>query len=866
MKKITPMMQQYMEIKKEHTDAILFFRLGDFYEMFWEDASVASRILNLTLTARSEVPMCGIPYHASKNYIKRLLDHGKKIAICEQTQLAEKGKGIAKREVVQIISPGTIIEEDYLDADKNNYIASIALSKSDVSCSYTDISTGEFIVTTVNYDETFGALRTFLERIQPVELLIQESLYFENNIFQRIIDATGAMITRYQDWEYDPAKTYIELSEHFGTISLKSFGIEHMKDPVLLSTGILFNYIKNNSKTSLSHIKTIQKTSESQYLLIDDSSQKNLEILTNLHDATDTYTLFSTLKHTKTATGTRLLRKWLAAPLSSHAAINARLSYTEAFYHDPFQLNEVRKILSETRDLERLITRLSLQKSIPNDLLLIKQTILAAFSLISLNIYQNKAENLRGKISFDSLKSLIDEIEVGIKPDCFGPFEEGSVIKDAYSEKLDSLRLLKDNSKNILNNYLLELKNSTGIQNIKIKYNKIIGYYLEISKGQLKNIPDFFIRKQTLVNGERFTTEKLIELEQRILRARDDAEYVERELYENIQKKVKAEIPSLILLSASISEIDCYQSFAYIAVKNGYCKPQLVETDRLCIDQGRHPVVEQNLPPGDFVPNNYDADDSGYFYLITGPNMAGKSTYLRQTALIVLMAHIGSFVPAASAEIGIVDRIFCRVGATDNLARGESTFLVEMSETAYILRNATKQSLIIMDEVGRGTSTKDGIALAFAVMKKLIEMGTKTLFATHYHELTEIHDKNIKKVYLDVIESNGEIIFLKKVKNGIVTSSYGLHAAKLAGIPKDVLTLAINYQQKSIKKIIDDNPDQYSLFLQDLQSLENTMLLEEKTVNSEIIDMLNEIIIDNTTPLEALQLLCKIKEILKENK
>jgi DNA mismatch repair protein MutS len=849
----TPMMQQYKSIKQDQQDAILFFRLGDFYEMFFDDAKEASQILNLVLTARNGTPMCGIPYHASKVYIKRLIDAGRKVAICEQTEAPQKGKGLVNREVTEIVTAGTVIDDDFLDASRHNYIFSIASHDGSSSCSFADLSTGDFTITDISPDPDFDGLRSLIQKIQPAELLIQESLYYEDRRFRMVMDQCDAMITKYPDWFFSIDDSHTMLTAHFKTSSLKQFGISS-NDPALLSAGVLFSYFTQNSRAQLGQIQQISRYDASQYVQIDESAQKNLELLRNLHDGSEKHTLFSVLRHTRCAAGTRLLRDWIVHPLADLQQIMTRQHEVQRFYQDQRLLDDTRDHLSRVLDLQRLTTRVIMHRSIPWDLLAISQTIESVQGLL------NKHPGLYDTHFFQVDQSLLQEalglsssIIDAIEPECKGAFEEGRVIRDGFDSELDRLRLIKHDGQHMLQDYLDEIKKETGITSIRLKSNKIIGHFFEVTKSQAHLVPDTFLRKQTLVQGERYTTERLIEMERSIFEARGRSEELERALYEQVIEQVRQARALLLRLSDTVAVMDCYQSFAYCAIKRGYIRPEVVEEDVLTIEQGRHPVVESIMDHGVFVPNSLhmhsERDRSA---LITGPNMSGKSTYLRQTALIVLLAHIGSFVPADAASIGRTDKIFCRVGASDNLVRGESTFLVEMNETAYILRSATSRSLVIMDEVGRGTSTRDGLSIAFAVLSKLLVMRPKTLFATHYHELTKIEHEQLQKLYLDIADEQGSIIFLNRVRAGVVSSSYGLHAAELAGIPSDVLNAARAYQQQHAA---DDSQPQ--LFY--VSEAEKPAVEED-----EIITMLRRKQIDHMTPLEALLLLKELQDRLHE--
>ncbi|MCF7944489.1 MAG: DNA mismatch repair protein MutS [Spirochaetia bacterium] len=872
-KKITPMMKQYNQIKSKYKDEILFFRLGDFYEMFEEDAEKASTILNVALTSRNGIPMCGIPYHAAKTYIKKLLDADIKIAICEQMEIPEKG--IAEREVVQVISPGTVVDEDLLQETQNNYIFSLGVFAETISCAWIDISTGEFTISSLVYDESLTYVKKMLFELDPSEIIIQESFYYDNKHVKNVIKGYKSMVTPYPDWFFSISESFEYLTKLMRTRTLEPFGIKKT-DTALFAAGVLVRYIQDNAKFSLKNIHTLKRYQSLDYIQMDESTQKNLEILSSIQNNRKD-TLFYVLNHTKSSAGARLLKKWLVQPHKSRKETEKRLKIVDYLYHNQEKLTDVRNLLHHVRDLERLITRVMVHNAAPKDLFFIKESI-----RYSLSVYRTMCSDASNDETGDTvlisikqeiteeetdlLRGIADTIEESIYYKPVQEKKEHLLIKPGYNKDLDDLRTFSYDADTIMDEYLSELKETYHIHNLKIKFNKIIGYFIEASKSQIEKIPSDFIRKQTLVNSERYTTEKLIQIESKIEQARKKFIDKEREIFENILEAVSAKNTSILKLSENISRIDCYQSFAYAAIKNGYILPKFSNNSTLYINNGRHPVVEQNLSPGDFVPNSLEIpEDHKRFALITGPNMAGKSTFLRQNALIVLMAYIGSFVPADEAVIGKLDKIFCRVGASDNLAKGESTFLVEMNETAYILNNATEHSLIIMDEVGRGTSTTDGVSLASAVLYYLLELRSKTLFSTHYHELTEINDPMLQKLFLDVYEHEGEIQFLNKVKSGSIQSSYGIHVAKLAGLPSRVIHRAEktlkklenfnnsksnkNFEQAQMELIFDGDLDQQN---------------QENEYYSSIIQELKDLNLNETSPVQALVFLDRVKKKMNQ--
>lgn len=785
------MMQQYRSLKERHRDAVLFFRLGDFYEMFESDAAEVSSILGLTLTKRNGMPMCGIPYHASGTYIPRLLKAGKKVAICEQVSRPGEGKGIVQREIVEVITPGTVVDEDYLDRERNNYLAALGRSEEGCSFSYIDLSTGEFAATFLEKEHLHERLNKELSRIQPSEILIQESLFEEQPAFSSMVsERPRLLVNRYPDWSFDIAESHRKLRELFHVSNLKGFGIDD-DEPALLSCGVLLDYLKDTAHGNTRHISGITLYREDDFLGLDESTQRNLEITGNMRDGSSVFTLFSVLNKTRTAAGARMLRKRLLHPLRSLEAIEARLDRVESLYRKQMLLSSLRKVLSKVLDIERLSARIALDKAHPKDLVATGRALEAALSVHEeCSTWELSAPWLLPESDLGETGELKRELDGALKDDPSVLLTEGNIIRDGYNSDLDRLRKLKKDSKQILDEYLEEEKQNSGIGNLKIRYNKIIGHYLEVTKSNLALVPDHFIRRQSLVGGERFTTARLGELEQELNSASERIAQLEKELFLQVRELCKQQIPLLKRVGAYVAEIDFFQSLAYAATVHGYIRPAVSPDKGISIVEGRHPVVEAGLRAGDFIPNSLELGKKGSFALITGPNMAGKSTYLRQNALIVLMAQTGSFVPALEAKIGITDRIFCRVGASDNLARGESTFLVEMNETSFILRTATEKSLVIMDEVGRGTGTSDGLSIAWAVSEELIDRNIQTLFATHFHELSGLDRKHIIKLQLSVKEEGQEIIFLKQVRPGSAEGSYGIHVAGLAGVPDRVIQRA----------------------------------------------------------------------------
>ena len=844
----TPLMKQYKEMKSQYSDMVLFFRLGDFYEMFDEDAKEVSALLNLTLTHRGDSPMCGIPYHAAKNYIKRLLDCGKKIAICEQMELSENSRALARREVVRIVTPATVVDEDFLDDKSFNYIICFF----QYALAFCDVSTGDFHIRALDQKNKVQAVRSVLQQLSPREILVCEDEYFLDFDFKAAIDSYPAMVTKLAPWYFSQKGCYKILCEQAKVKSLAAYGLKD-NDKLVCPAGALIRYITETSKSSVSHLTDYKVDNEDSFVSMDESSRKNLELFSNLYDGSSRYTLFDTINRTRTSGGSRLLKNWLAFPLRELNQIRFRQDWVRFFVETPSELARVREALCGAMDLSRLYTRVLLKRAVPHDLVGIKQTIGSFFNLVSDNTekYFSLLEKSLDQDALSACAALMQRIDKAINEQCLGQFQEGQVILPGYNDLLDQRRALRDHSDEILKTYLDKVKAESGITILKLGYNRVFGYYLEVPKGQTSRVPDYFYRKQTLVNGERFTTDELMQYEKDILQANAQAETLERQLYDEILADVLQIDAYLIAIGHFLNTVDVFQALATLAVDSSYVCPEMTQDDVLEIRDGRHPVVEKQLPPGGFVANGLDM--SVRFALITGPNMAGKSTYLRQNALIILLAHAGSFVPASSARIGIVDKIFCRVGATDNLARGESTFLVEMQEAAFILRNCTRQSFVIVDEVGRGTSTQDGMSIAYAMMKSLIEKGAKTLFATHYHELTMLDTSGIRLLTLDVVEDKGSVTFLRKVKEGVANSSYGIHVAKMAGVPATVIRDAKSFQTRHFA---DYTMNQGSLFTSNVDYQEPS-----EREDSALVSELKGINLDECTPMQALILLSKLKEL-----
>lgn len=863
---LTPMMIQYRGIKEKYKNEVVFFRLGDFYEMFDEDAVEVSRLLNLTLTHRASRPMCGIPYHAAKIYIARLLRLGKKIVICEQVgEIPKGGKGITERKVVEIITPGTAVEAEYLEGNRANYLAALSITKAKAGFAFIDVTTSSFRATSWPASKMAENFGKELNRAAPRELLLPASLK-NNEAIKSVISAYGSIsVSYYPDWDFSAELSYKKLTAQFKTANLKAYGLEE-DSPEIVPAGFLLDYLEKTTNTVLPHISSIRVYSDSEYLIMDDSSRRNLEVISNMREGGTQFTLLECVDFTKTAMGGRLLRNWLLFPLTNLRQIEDRQTKVASFVENRNLLEKLKTDLGSILDVERLAGRIAMERAHAKDLQALRAS-LGSWSRIKEYLGQYDFSF----ISDENSVTICSLIEKAILEDPATSLTEGGIIKAGWSKELDHWRGLHDNFNQILSEYEAEEREKTGISTLRVKYTNAAGYFIEVSKGKLGAVPAHFIMRRALVNGDRYTTERLQQLEAELNESSTKILELERDLFVEIRSSLAKYIPYLLQVADEIANTDAAASFAQAAIEHNWARPEIEESTHFEIKDGRHPVVENHLPTGEFVPNDalLSAGDESIpsFALITGPNMAGKSTYLRQNALIALLAQTGSFVPASRARLGIVDRIFCRVGASDNLAKGESTFLVEMTETANILHAATKKSLVIMDEVGRGTSTEDGLAIARAVSEYLLDtIGCKTFFATHYHELSRMEHPSLKMLCMDVLEKNGSVVFLRKVKEGVTGNSYGIHVAKLAGIPQAVIDRA-NVILSHIQALANDNP----VILDDVpaKSSESEKTLAAAPVNPGLFSdeeiIISEILsvdTDNLTPLNALQIIARWKKTL----
>ncbi len=794
-KKLTPLMRQYFDIKDQYPGTILLFRVGDFYETFAEDAVRISKELGITLTKRNngsdQTPLAGFPYHALDTYLPKLVKGGARVAICEQTEDPEAakkaGRKVVKREVTEITTPGITLSDKLLDHKRNNYITSVYWSGESAGVAFADISTGEFALSQIRASE----VTALLQSIQPAEVLVRKKL--KNNLPDGL---DGFNITPIEEWVYEGNYGYKILTDHFRTHSLKGFGVDDL--PIAhKAAGSLLHYMRETQKSSLAHLKRLHRYENSGYMSLDAATKRNLELTSPMQEGGNDGTLVSILDDSKTAMGGRLLRKWIMGPLKQAQAIDMRLEAVDWFYTRHSVRKDLREELDGIGDLERLISRISVGRCNSRDL---KQLQLSLGQIPGVKeLLKESGVALLDQIEerLEPLPALQARIESAIVDDPPVSIRDGGMIREGYHDGLDELREIARDGKSYITGIKNKLAAESGIPSLKIGYNKVFGYYIEVTNTHKERVPEHFIRKQTLVNSERYITPELKEVEEKVLSAEDKSKTLEGELFEELRAEVAEYAEDIQQIAQAVAELDCIQSFAEVAFRNNYVRPVITTGDTIDIKKGRHPVVERNLPAGEpFIPNDILLNNSEYqILMITGPNMAGKSIVLRQTGLLVLMAQLGSFVPAEKAEIGLVDKIFTRVGASDNLAAGESTFLVEMNEAANILNNATPKSLILLDEVGRGTSTFDGLSIAWALAEYLhnqTDVAAKTLFATHYHELNELESRyeRIKNFSIQVKEHEGKVIFLRKLVRGGADHSYGIQVASMAGLPVTVIERA----------------------------------------------------------------------------
>lgn len=873
----TPMMQHYLKTKQEYKDCILFYRLGDFYEMFFEDAITVSRELELTLTGKScgaeeRAPMCGVPYHAAEGYLNRLVKKGYKVAICEQVEDPKLAKGIVKREVIRIVTPGTNTDSQALDETKNNYIMCIVYLADKYGVSIADVSTGDYFVTEVDNERK---LFDEITKYSPVEIICNEAFYMSGVDLEDMKNRLNICISSLDSWYFSDDTAIKTLKEHFKIHSLEGIGLNDFSCGSI-AAGSLLKYLYDTQKNSLSHMAAIHPYVTGKFMIIDSSTRRNLELVETLREKSKRGSLIWVLDKTKTAMGARMLRNYIEQPLIEKNEITERFDAIEELNDHIITREELREYLNSIYDLERLITRVSYQTANPRDLIAFKNSIamLPPIKTLLEDFFCPLMQNIREDL--DTLEDIFQQIEAGIVEEPPILMHDGGIIKEGFHEEVDRLRKAKTEGKAWLADLEAKERDKTGIKNLKIKYNKVFGYYLEVTNSYKDLVPEYFTRKQTLANAERYITPELKELEDIILGAEDKLTVLEYELFRNIRETVANEVIRIQKTAKAIARLDVMASLAYVAEQNHFCRPNLNEKGIIDIKGGRHPVVEKMIHNDMFITNDTYLDNQKQrISIITGPNMAGKSTYMRQTALIVLMAQIGSYVPADSANIGIVDRIFTRVGASDDLASGQSTFMVEMTEVANILRNATPDSLLILDEIGRGTSTFDGLSIAWAVVEHISNpklLGAKTLFATHYHELTELEGKldNVNNYCVAVKEKGDDIVFLRKIVPGGADKSYGIQVAKLAGLPESVLErakviveeLSANDISDIAKNIqIDTAAKKKKATLDEVDMTQ--MSLFDTMKDDDIIAELREVDISNLTPLEAMNKLYELQNKVK---
>ena len=876
---LTPMMKQYMQTKEEYKDCILFYRLGDFYEMFFDDALTASKELEITLTGKNcgleeRAPMCGIPYHAVDSYLNRLVSKGYKVAICEQVEDPKTAKGIVKREVIRVVTPGTNLDTQGLDETKNNYIMCIVYMADRYGLSVADVTTGEYLVTEL---DSQTKLMDELYKFMPSEIVCNEAFYMSGLDLDDLKNRLHMAIYSLEAWYFDDALCRETLQEHFKVASLEGIGLSDYECGMIAS-GALLKYLEETQKNSLSHMSRLTRYATGNYMVLDSATRRNLELVETLREKQKRGSLLWVLDKTKTAMGARTLRKYVEQPLIDKKSIVKRLDAVAELKDNAICREEIREYLNPVYDLERLVGKITYQSANPRDLIAFQSSLSMLPSVKC--ILKDMESDLLKEIyeELDPLEELCDLVGRAIQEEPPLAMKEGGIIKDGYNEEVDRLRKAKSEGKNWLADLETKEREKTGIKNLRIRYNKVFGYYLEVTNSFKDLVPDYYTRKQTLANAERYIIPELKELEDTILGAEDKLCALEYELYCEVRNTIAAELTRIQRTAKAVAKLDVIASLALVAERNNYVRPKIDEKGVIDIRDGRHPVVEKMIPNDMFIANDTYLDDKKQrISIITGPNMAGKSTYMRQAALIVLMAQLGSFVPASSANIGLVDRIFTRVGASDDLASGQSTFMVEMNEVANILRNATSKSLLILDEIGRGTSTFDGLSIAWAVVEYISNsklLGAKTLFATHYHELTELEGKisNVNNYCIAVKEKGDDIVFLRKIVKGGADKSYGIQVAKLAGVPDPVINRAKEIVEElvtaditgKVKNIAVQGSETKKKTQKKLDEVDLTQFSLFDTVkDDDVLNELKELDISHMTPMDAMNKLYQLQNKLR---
>lgn len=860
---MTPMMLQYLDIKKQYPDAFLFYRLGDFYELFFDDAKEASKLLDLTLTGRDcgeaeRAPMCGVPYHSADGYIAKLVEKGHKVVICEQMEDPASAKGIVRRDIVRIITPGTVTDSKMLDDKQNNYLCALCLMSGEAGLAFVDASTGDIAATSLKGGGLENRIMTEIEAYSPRELLLNTALSDYPKLSDYLRNRLKAMVSDKEEERFDYGKAMLTVKRKFG----KGGAVRDGESPALISAvGALLGYVSENQKTDISYIKNLNIYTDGQFLEIDPNTRRNLEICETMRTKEKKGSLLWVLDRTRTSMGARLLRKWLELPLVNTYYITRRQEAVEELKNDFMLREEIGENLKSVLDMERVMAKVVYGTGNARDLRAVADTLSVIRPIIDLMQDVRCAELRELRDGFDALEELIGELNRNLKPELPFLVREGGMINDGVNEELDRLRGLLSNSQKYLDELVEEERKATGISKLKCGYNRVFGYYIEITNSNKEQIPDYYIRKQTLTGAERYITPKLKELESEILGASEKICALEYDIFCRLRDETADKTKVIQNNAALLALLDVYVSLAEVASRNNYVRPEVAYDDRIYIKDGRHPVVEQFVRDSYFVPNDTELDtSSNRLMLITGPNMAGKSTYMRQVALIALMAQAGSFVPASEAHIGLVDKLFTRVGASDDLASGQSTFMLEMNEVAYILKNATKRSLIIYDEIGRGTSTFDGMSIARAVAEYTAgkKLGSKTLFATHYHELTELEDTSDGIVNYNIAakKKGDDIIFLRKIVRGTADDSYGIEVAKLAGIPgeiirraKDILAETEAGSQIPAGHTVKEEKTEDNISFEDIS-------------NAEIADKIRKCDINTITPIEALNFIYELKKLV----
>lgn len=858
---MTPMMQQYMTIHEKYPDCLLLFRLGDFYELFFEDAKLASRELELTLTGKDcgmeeRAPMCGVPYHAVNVYVEKLIANGHKVAICEQMEDPALAKGLVERDVIRVITAGTVTDPSMLEDKANNFLLSVFFSGNEAGVAYADVSTGEFYVTELKKE----TLRAEISRISPNEIICNDTVSLREAAGTELPNAGEQPASWFQ-----PKNAAEVLCGHFHLTHLSSLGLDDHK-LAACAAGALMRYLKETQKNSLEHMVSLRFAENGKTMLLDHNTRRNLELTESIRGGKKKGTLLELLDRTSTAMGGRTLRSWIEHPLTDPAGIGRRLDAVEELSSQHVLNMTLGEELEGVYDMERLLSKVAYRNLNARDCLALGASLKKLPAILSLleGVRSDLLTEIRDGI--DPLEDLTDLLDRSIHPDAPVVITEGGIIRDGYSAMLDEYREAQTHGKQWILDMEQRERESTGIKNLRIQYNRVFGYYIEVTRSYFDLVPEHYIRKQTLANAERYMTPELKEMEQKIIGAQEQSIRLELQLFNEIRDAISEKIAFIQKTAESLKQLDAVHALALVAVRNRYVRPEITTDGSMEILEGRHPVVEQNLEADGFVPNDTLLDTgSNRMMIITGPNMAGKSTYMRQVALITLMAHIGSFVPAASAKIPVTDRIFTRVGASDDLASGQSTFMVEMAETAYILRNATRNSLIILDEIGRGTSTFDGLSIAWAVVEYICNpenIGAKTLFATHYHELSELegHLDGVQNYCISVKEHGEDVIFLRKIIKGGADKSFGVHVARLAGIPHPVIVRAHEIQARLEVSDINQNTIGQEILGEDGQKRMNEQVDLFDYQKTEIINELQTIDVMALTPMDAINKLFLLRE------